>query len=168
MNSSNYNHSMAAGSSREPAPTPRACSIARTLDLVGERWSLLVIREVALGVHRFDAIRAATGAPRAVLSDRLRTLVAAGVLERRDYTDRGSRTRQEYRLTPAGRELQLVLTALRQWGDRHLTGPAGPPVLVTHAGCGSTVRVQHVCEVGHVLGDTGRGMVASTPDDGEA
>jgi hypothetical protein len=103
-----------------------------------------------------------------VLSDRLRTLVAAGVLERRDYQDRGSRTRQEYRLTPAGRELQLVLTALRQWGDRYLAGPDGPPVLVTHAGCGGAVRVQHVCAAGHALGDTGRGMVASTPDDGEA
>nr|MDT0667111.1 helix-turn-helix domain-containing protein [Micromonospora sp. DSM 115978] len=125
---------------------------------VGERWSLLVVREVALGVRRFEGIRAATGAPRAVLADRLRRLTDAGVLERRSYVEAGSRPRDEYRLTPAGRDLQPVLTALRQWGDQHLAGPAGPPVSFVHDGCEAPVRVEHVCAAGHHLPDTGRGL----------
>ncbi|WP_131745791.1 helix-turn-helix domain-containing protein [Frankia sp. Cppng1_Ct_nod] len=140
--------------------SPRVCSIARTLGVVGERWSLLVIREVALGVQRFEAIRIATGAPRAVLAERLRTLVDAGVLERRAYRENGARSRYEYRLTQAGRELQPVLTALRQWGDRHLAGPDGPPAPIVHADCGAIVRARHMCERGHVLDDTGRGLTA--------
>jgi DNA-binding HxlR family transcriptional regulator len=133
---------------------PRVCSIARALDVVGERWSLLVIREVSLGVRRFDGIQAATGAPRAVLTDRLGSLVDAGILERVSYREEGSRARHEYRLTEAGRELTPVLTALRQWGDRHLADAAGPPASFTHRGCGAPVRVQHVCEAGHVVDDT--------------
>jgi DNA-binding HxlR family transcriptional regulator len=140
----------------EPAPllsAPRECSVARALDVVGERWSLLVIREVSLGVRRFDAIRAATGAPRAVLTDRLASLVRDGILERVSYREEGSRTRWEYRLTGAGRELTPVLTALRQWGDRHLSGEAGPPAVFTHRGCGAPVRVQHICADGHLIDD---------------
>jgi len=137
----------------QPLTAPRVCSIARALDVVGERWSLLVIREVSLGVRRFDAIRAATGAPRAVLTDRLANLVSAGVLERVGYREEGARARQEYRLTPAGRELAPVLTALRQWGDRYLSGEAGPPVAFTHADCGAPVRVQHICADGHLIED---------------
>jgi DNA-binding HxlR family transcriptional regulator len=133
---------------------PRECSIARALEVVGERWSLLVIREVSLGVRRFDAIQAATGAPRAVLTDRLANLVHAGILDRVSYREEGSRSRHEYRLTAAGRELSPVLTALRQWGDRHLAGEAGPPAAFTHRGCGAPVRVQHICEAGHVIEDT--------------
>ncbi|MDT3438896.1 MULTISPECIES: helix-turn-helix domain-containing protein [unclassified Pseudofrankia] len=133
---------------------PRVCSVARALEVVGERWSLLVIREVTFGVRRFDAIQAATGAPRAVLTERLAGLVRAGVLERVTYREAGSRTRWEYRLTPAGRELAPVLSALRQWGDRHLAGEDGPPATFTHAGCGAPVRVQHVCEAGHVIENT--------------
>jgi DNA-binding HxlR family transcriptional regulator len=133
---------------------PRTCSIARALDIVGERWSLLVIREVTLGVRRFDAIQAATGAPRAVLTDRLANLVRAGILERVSYREDGTRARPEYRLTQAGRELSPVLTALRQWGDRHLSDEAGPPATFTHAGCGAPVRVQHICAAGHLIDDT--------------
>ncbi|MBX6391764.1 MAG: helix-turn-helix transcriptional regulator [Frankia sp.] len=133
---------------------PRVCSIARTLQVVGERWSLLVIREVSLGVRRFDAIQAATGAPRAVLADRLASLVAAGILRRVSYQEQGARTRWEYRLTEAGRELAPVLSALRQWGDRYLADEAGPPALVTHDGCGAPVRVEHVCAAGHHITDT--------------
>lgn len=141
-----------------PLPAPRECSIARALEIVGERWSLLVIREVTLGVRRFDAIQAATGAPRAVLTDRLAGLVTAGVLERVSYRQEGSRTRSEYRLTEAGRQLAPVLTALRQWGDRHLAGEAGPPADFTHRGCGAPVVVQHVCADGHVI-DDGREVI---------
>lgn len=139
---------------------PRRCSVAATLAVVGEQWALLALREVALGVRRFDAIQAATGAPRAVLSRRLRTLVDAGVLERTDYREPGSRRRQEYRLTEAGRELQPVLTALMQWGDKHLAGAEGPPLAVTHSGCGAPVRAKLVCDEGHVLGETGRDLTA--------
>lgn len=135
---------------------PRTCSVARALDLVGERWSLLVLREVALGVRRFEDVRGATGAPRAVLASRLARLVDAGVLERRPYAVAGARTRHEYALTAAGRELQVVLTALRQWGDAHLAGPEGPPARVVHRGCGGAATAVQVCEHGHELGVTGR------------
>lgn len=139
---------------------PRECSVARTLEVVGERWSLLVLREVFLGVRRYDAIREATGAPRAVLAERLRALVAAGVLTRREYRDEGARTRHEYRLTEAGRELQPALTALMQWGDKHRPMPDGPPSRVSHADCGAPVRARLVCDDGHVLPDTGRELHA--------
>jgi DNA-binding HxlR family transcriptional regulator len=93
----------------------RACSIAAALDLVGDRWSLLVVREVALGAHRFTAILRGTGAPRDRLAVRLRALVDAGVLHH--APDGG------YHLTPAGEELVPVLAALRAWGDRWACTP---------------------------------------------
>jgi DNA-binding HxlR family transcriptional regulator len=138
----------------------RVCSVARALEIVGERWSLLVLREVFLGVRRFDAIGAATGAPRAVLADRLRALVEAGVLVRREYRDAGARTRHEYRLTGAGRALRPALVALMQWGDRYRPVPAGPPLYIEHAGCGAAVRARLVCDEGHVLDDDGRELRA--------
>jgi DNA-binding HxlR family transcriptional regulator len=121
--------------------------------VVGERWSLLVLREVALGNRRFEQIREATGAPRAVLSARLRALVDAGVLRTQDYREEGARVRQEYRLTGAGRELQPVLTALMDWGDRHLAGPDGPPVRLEHDGCGADVHAALLCDAGHQVDD---------------
>ncbi|MDV8013875.1 helix-turn-helix domain-containing protein [Rhodococcus sp. IEGM 1241] len=136
----------------------RECSVAAALTVVGEQWSLLILREVFLGVRRFDGIMETTGVSRTILTSRLRSLVAAGVLERIDYHEAGSRTRQEYRLTPAGRELQPVLTALMQWGDRYLVSPAGPPLTVFHADCGATVRATLRCEQGHVLPDTGHAL----------
>ncbi|MFF2556518.1 winged helix-turn-helix transcriptional regulator [Nocardia sp. NPDC058058] len=139
----------------------RNCSVAAALGIVGEQWALLALREVFLGVRRFDAIQEATGAPRAVLIRRLRTLVDSGVLELHDYREPGSRTRQEYRLTAAGRELQPVLTALMQWGDKHLAGPGGAPLAVSHADCGAPVRAVLRCDEGHQLPDTGRGLIAT-------
>jgi DNA-binding HxlR family transcriptional regulator len=138
----------------------RVCSVARTLDVIGERWSLLVLREVFLGVRRFESIRHATGAPRAVLAERLRSLVDAGVLVRREYREEGARTRHEYRPTDAGRELQPALTALMQWGDKHLPVPGGPPLILEHAECGGSVRAHLVCEHGHVLDDRARELRA--------
>ncbi|ABD10209.1 transcriptional regulator [Frankia sp. CcI156] len=111
---------------QESSDGPRACPIARTLEVVGERWSLLVIREITLGVHRFEGIRAGTGAPRAVLVERLRALERAGVLERQPYQEAGARSRHEYRLTSSGRDLAPVLLALRRWGERH-AAPTRPP-----------------------------------------
>lgn len=139
----------------------RTCSIARTLSVVGERWSLLVVREVALGVRRFADIQAATGAPPAVLSDRLRSLVDAGVLKSWPYQEPGSRVRLEYRLTEAGRALQPVLTALKDWGDEHLDDGRGAPVVTRHAGCGAPVHAVLECEEGHRVAG-GRELVAET------
>jgi DNA-binding HxlR family transcriptional regulator len=98
---------------------PRVCSIADALDVVGERWSLLVLRELGFGVHRFKDIQVNTGAPRETLALRLRKLEDAGVIERRRYCDHPPR--DEYMLTPAGRDLLPVLGALREWGERHVT-----------------------------------------------
>jgi len=133
---------------------PRSCSIARALEVVGERWALLVVREVALGVRRFEDIRLATGAPRAVLSARLRDLVAAEVLHTTPYREPGSRVRLEYRLTEAGRALQPVLTALMDWGDRHVHrsdryGGGCPSMVVRHVDCGAVVHAELVCKHGH-------------------
>jgi DNA-binding HxlR family transcriptional regulator len=129
------------------------CSIARTLALIGDRWILLLLRDVANGVRRFDELASHLGIARNVLSGRLARLVAAGLVERTAYRDLGTRERHEYRLTGAGRELLPVLLALMEWGDRNLADPQGPPAVVRHAGCGTRVRVSLVCEQGHVLGD---------------
>ena len=95
------------------------CSIARTLELVGERWTLLIVRDVFLGLRRFDQLQQSLGIARNVLADRLQKLVDHGVLERRLYQTRPER--YEYRLTRKGLELNVALTALRQWGDEHLS-----------------------------------------------
>src|SRR2546421_726145 len=100
---------------------PRVCSIARTLEVVGEKWALLAVREVFLGNRRFDQMIRRTGAPRDTLTARLRALVAAGILQRRQYSDHPQRF--EYDLTAAGRELYPVILTLLRWGDEHLAGP---------------------------------------------
>lgn len=137
-----------------------------SLEVIGERWSLLVLREIFLGNRRFETIRQYTGAPRAILTTRLTTLVDAGVLSRHEYRDPGSRTRHEYRLTPAGRELQPVLTALMQWGDKHLVAPGPPPLELRHRDCGATVRAVLTCADGHQLPDNGSGLAPRRPDPG--
>lgn len=95
------------------------CSIARALELVGERWTLLIIRDAFLGLRRFDQFQESLGVARNVLSDRLTRLVEEGILERSAYSERPPRS--EYRLTEKGRELAVPLIALMQWGDRHLS-----------------------------------------------
>jgi DNA-binding HxlR family transcriptional regulator len=102
---------------------PRVCSIADALEVVGERWSLLVLRELGFGVHRFTDIQVNTGAPRETLALRLRKLEEAGVIERRRYSDRPPR--DEYVLTAVGRDLFPVLSALREWGEQHVTPARG-------------------------------------------
>ncbi len=124
------------------AVTPRTCSIARTLELVGERWALLALREVFLGVRRFDAIQRNTGAPRDILSARLRKLLSAGLLERRQYQERPARF--EYRLTEAGRDLLPVLLTLMDWGDKHLA--EGEPPLTYRHRCGADFKPVLVCQ----------------------
>jgi DNA-binding HxlR family transcriptional regulator len=122
---------------------PRECSIARTLEIVGEKWALLAVREVFLGNRRFDEMVRRTGAPRDTLAARLKTLVAAGVLERRQYSEHPAR--HEYRLTAAGRELYPVIMSLMKWGDRHLAGEDGPPRVFEHT-CGHRFVPELVCE----------------------
>ena len=95
------------------------CSIARALEIVGERWTLLIIRDVFLGIRRFDELQESLGVARNVLTDRLNRLVGEGVLERTPYSERP--TRYEYRLTAKGRDLNIALSGLRQWGDKYLS-----------------------------------------------
>jgi DNA-binding HxlR family transcriptional regulator len=121
---------------------PRACSVARTLELVGEKWALLAIREVFLGNRRFDEMVRRTGAPRDTLAARLRTLTGAGILQRRQYSEHPARF--EYHLTGAGRELYPVILTLMRWGDRHLAGDAGPPLVLEHA-CGQPLVAEVIC-----------------------
>lgn len=114
---------------------PRPCSIADALALVGEKYSLLVLREVCLGNGRFDQLVRNTGAPRDVLATRLRRLVDAGILAKRLYSERPQRF--EYRPTRAGLELEPVLLTLKDWGDRHLRQDGDLPMVVDH-NCGDT------------------------------
>jgi DNA-binding HxlR family transcriptional regulator len=107
----------------------QSCSIARSLCVLGERWTLLILRDALLGATRFAEFREELGVAPDVLSDRLATLVEYGVFEREPYREPGARTRYAYRLTPAGNELAIVLGALQQWGDEHLPRPEGPTML---------------------------------------
>jgi DNA-binding HxlR family transcriptional regulator len=102
----------------------RPCAIAASLEVVGERWALLVVREVGLGARRFNEIVSGTGAPRDRVASRLATLVEAGVLERREYQSRPRR--YEYHLTASGRDLLPVLEALLAWGRAHAVSPTDP------------------------------------------
>jgi DNA-binding HxlR family transcriptional regulator len=128
---------------------PADCSIARAMELLGERWTVLVLREAFNGVRRFDDIQQNTGAPRQVLSTRLAQLVEHEVLRRVPYQDPGQRQRYEYRLTAKGLDLYPVLVALLQWGDKYLADDAGPSVLLTHKDCGAPVHAGILCADGH-------------------
>lgn len=109
--------------------TTSPCSIARALDVLGERWTFLVLREAFSGVTRFADFRAGLGIAPDVLTCRLTTLVEAGVMTKEQYREPGARGRYDYHLTPAGRELRVVLGALQQWGDTHTPNPAGPTIV---------------------------------------
>ena len=122
----------------------QSCSVARALEVIGERWTILILRDSFLGVRRFDDFQRSLGIARNVLNARLQRLVDAGVLERRLYNARPARF--EYRLTERGRELWPALVSLMQWGDRHLAGEAGPPLGVEHRDCGGRVDERRVCE----------------------
>ncbi|MGB9280579.1 MAG: helix-turn-helix domain-containing protein [Pseudonocardiaceae bacterium] len=122
--------------------------LADALTVVGERWALLIVREVALGLRRFDEVQAATGAPRAVVADRLHRLTAAGILTTRPYQLPRSRSRLEYTLTDAGYDLLPVLSALADWAERHLGHATAPDVVYRHSGCGGRVTARLVCECG--------------------
>jgi DNA-binding HxlR family transcriptional regulator len=121
------------------------CSIHRTLAVVGEKWTLLIVRDAANGVRRFDDFHRHVGLSEAVLADRLKRLVGEGVLETRDYQEPGQRRRKEYRLTAKGWDLFPVLIGLMQWGDKYLTDGEGQPWQVQHRECGHPVRAEVRC-----------------------
>lgn len=122
----------------------RPCPVAESLDLFGDRWSMLVIREVMNGVRRFDDLVGRLEISRATLSDRLRRLTAAGILETAEYDSGRGRTRTEYRLTERGWDLRNVLIALREWGDRHVLGEGNEPLKLVDRTTGHGVRLQLV------------------------
>jgi DNA-binding HxlR family transcriptional regulator len=122
-----------------------ACSIARTLDVIGEPWSPLVLRNVYIGITRFEQLQQSLGISRKVLTERLKWLVDKGVLERREYS--GRPPRHEYALTQQGTELCDLLLVMVRWGDRWLAGEAGPPVLYRHHACGEISHVELSCSV---------------------
>lgn len=120
-----------------------ACSIARTLDVAGEPWSPLIVRNVYVGINRFDQLQQSLGISRKVLAERLRALTESGVLERREYSSRPPR--HEYVLTEMGNDFFEVLMVMLRWGDRWLAGEAGPPALYRHHACGQVSHVELRC-----------------------
>jgi len=119
------------------------CSIARALELVGERWTILVLRDVFLGRRRFDQIQQSLGVARNVLAARLDRLVAEEILEKVPYQERP--LRHEYRLTPKGVDLWPVTVELLRWGDRYAAPDAGPPVVLRHKDCGGVLGERRIC-----------------------
>jgi DNA-binding HxlR family transcriptional regulator len=126
----------------------QVCSIARALEIVGDRWTLLIIRDLALGKHRFDELLESLGIASNVLTDRVNRLVAEGIVERVRYSERPERF--EYHLTPKGRELGVALLALMQWGDRHLSDK--PPRIARRRSDRAPVSVRMVAEDGAIVG----------------
>jgi DNA-binding HxlR family transcriptional regulator len=138
-----------AGMEDRAAYSAENCSVARTLAVVGEKWTLLVLREVFYGVRRFSDLQTNLGIARNLLAARLTTLTEHGILRRTTYRDPGSRSRQEYQLTDKGRDLFPALIALMQWGDTYLADPAGPAVVIRHKDCDEPVRAMLQCVAGH-------------------
>jgi len=127
------------------------CSVARTVSIVGDRWTLLILRDCFLGVRRFEAFQEKIGVTRPILSDRLRKLVDAGVLAKTPYRERP--LRYEYRLTEKGLSLYPVIVGLAYWGDTHLSGEDGPPLRRRHKGCGHLFDPVLTCsECGEAVG----------------
>ena len=110
------------------------CSVARTVAVIGDRWTLMILRDCFLGVRRFDAFEQRLGISRGIIAERLRTLVEEGVLRREAYQQQP--VRHEYRLTEKGLALHHVMMAIVHWGDEHYAGEAGPPLLHRHKACG--------------------------------
>jgi DNA-binding HxlR family transcriptional regulator len=120
------------------------CSIARPATLLGDRWTLVILRQAFNGVRRFEDFQQSLGVPRSLLATRLERLVDEGVLRREPYKDQ-TRTRDQYRLTEKGLDLYPVLMAVREWGDKHMAED-GPPVRIRHRDCGGEIRIELSCE----------------------
>jgi len=127
------------------------CSVARTLDAVGEWWTMLIVRDAFLGVRRFEDFQRRLGIARNVLSSRLQTLCEHGILERCQYQDRPPR--HEYCLTDKGKDLYPVVVSLMRWGDKWTAGESGPPLLLVHERCGHETSPTLTCShCGEVIG----------------
>src|SRR5262249_13191289 len=120
------------------------CSVARTMDMLGDPWTVLVLREAFYGIRRFDDFQQQLGIARNTLSDRLRRLVDEGLLEKRPY--QSELTWYEYVLTDKGADFWSVLLAMTSWGDRWLADETGPPITLHHTACGHDTQVAVVCE----------------------
>jgi DNA-binding HxlR family transcriptional regulator len=142
----------------------RTCSLARTLEIVGQPWTLLVLRDLFNGIGRFDDLADHLGIARNVLADRLARLTGSGLARRVPYRQPGHRARHEYRLTGMGLDLCTVMVAFAGWGDQHLAGAAGPPARFEHHGCGAIVQAALLCGQGHLLTPSDR--VLSRPGPG--
>ncbi|HTO01974.1 MAG TPA: helix-turn-helix domain-containing protein [Microthrixaceae bacterium] len=141
------------GGDRTESSEEGACSIASALDVVGDRWTILILRDAFRGIRRFDEIRRDLDIPRAVLSERLRRLVDDGILVKRPYQERPAR--YEYRLTPMGRELSPILVSLMQWGDRWLSEGQPPHTRLVHEPCRTEIDLGFYCwECGSTFGPT--------------
>jgi DNA-binding HxlR family transcriptional regulator len=138
------------------------CSIARTLDVIGEWWTLLIVRDAFRGTHRFDDFQANLGLARSVLTARLARLTESGVLERRAYSEHPPR--YEYHLTDKGRALFPVIAALISWGDQWAPAPAGPPVELVHDSCGTVITPELTCP--HCHGQVSAATTHSQPGPG--
>lgn len=119
------------------------CSLARTLAIIGNRWTMMILREAFVGVRRFEAFQERLGLSKALLSERLKGLVEQGVLDRRPYQDRPERF--EYRLTAKGLDLYPVLIAMVTWGNTHEAGEKGPPLIHHHKTCGHDFAAVMTC-----------------------
>jgi len=137
-----YNATHYAGFVQRTSFEDVTCSVAQCLDVVGEWWSLLIVRDAFLGVTRFDDFQARLGISRNILTQRLSHLVEAEILKRIPYQDHPPRS--EYRLTAKGRDLWHMVAAMRQWGDRW-AAPEGPRLDIRHVDCGQVVQAEPVC-----------------------
>ncbi|MBM7492261.1 DNA-binding HxlR family transcriptional regulator [Micromonospora luteifusca] len=129
------------------------CSVARAMDIMGSRSTVLILREALLGTRRFDDFVRRVGIGEPAMAARLKEMVAAELLERIPYREPGQRTRHEYQLTRKGRELLPAITALRNWGDTWAADDAGPSVIATHHDCGQPVHAVLRCAAGHEVED---------------
>ena len=127
------------------------CTIGAAVQIIGEKWTFLVLREAFNGIRRFGDMQRRTGAPRQILSNRLARLVSEGLLRKVPYQESGQRRRAEYRLTEKGIDLFPLMAALLEWGNKHAVGPDGPAVTLTHRDCGAPAHLELVCTRGHVL-----------------
>ncbi|MGC4865269.1 winged helix-turn-helix transcriptional regulator [Micromonospora sp. DT53] len=140
--------------------TSENCSVARAMDIVGSRSTVLIMREALLGTRRFDDFVRRVGVGEPAMAARLKEMVTAGLLERIPYREPGQRTRHEYQLTDKGRELLPVITALRNWGDTWTAADTGPSIVATHHDCGEPIRAVLRCAAGHEIADSDIDIIA--------
>lgn len=131
--------------------SPAECRLTRAINLIGDRWSLLILRSAMYGVRRFDDFQDELGCPRTVLSGRLKALEDAGLLEKKPYQEPGRRTRSEYVLTQKGSDLLPALIALTQWGDEWLSGGEPAPISFADSATKQAARVAFVSETGEAV-----------------